>query len=205
MPGAARLVLHLKSHAIPMAIATSTMRSSYERKMSGSHAANVAPFFEVPDQPFSVRQYSVVLAIPCFSLNQQSIHTCRIACITCLATLCSHCWIYFGLFVYPLHGSRISLDRLHQAVVCGNEVVNGKPAPDCFTKVAEQMNVPPAECLVFEDSPAGKEEGLFICNDRETVFFAFGSHAFWTMAPFSMISSQSAGKKSNGLYHPAET
>lgn len=47
MPGAGRLVLHLKDHDVAMAIATSTMRSSYERKMSGSNAAPISPLFQV--------------------------------------------------------------------------------------------------------------------------------------------------------------
>jgi len=43
-----------------------------------------------------------------------------------------------------------------QAVVCGDEVSCGKPAPDCFLKVAAEMGVRPAECLVVEDAPAGR-------------------------------------------------
>jgi HAD superfamily hydrolase (TIGR01509 family) len=40
-------------------------------------------------------------------------------------------------------------------MVCGDEVENGKPAPDIFLKAAELLHVPPAECVGFEDSPAG--------------------------------------------------
>lgn len=32
---------------------------------------------------------------------------------------------------------------------------NGKPAPDCFTKVAQRLGLPPSACLVIEDAPAG--------------------------------------------------
>ncbi|MGX8796014.1 HAD family hydrolase [Fusibacter sp. JL298sf-3] len=35
------------------------------------------------------------------------------------------------------------------------EVVKGKPAPDVFLKVAEDLEVPPEKCLVFEDTHAG--------------------------------------------------
>ena len=42
-----------------------------------------------------------------------------------------------------------------QTVVCGDEVNCGKPAPDCFLQVAKDMGAQPAECLVFEDAPAG--------------------------------------------------
>lgn len=40
-------------------------------------------------------------------------------------------------------------------IVCGNEVPNGKPAPDIFLAAAAKLNVDPAHCLVLEDSPAG--------------------------------------------------
>ena len=40
--------------------------------------------------------------------------------------------------------------------MCGDEVEHGKPAPDCFLQLAQQMGVPPSDCLVIEDSPAGK-------------------------------------------------
>ena len=40
-------------------------------------------------------------------------------------------------------------------MVCGDEVPQGKPAPDIFLKVAEYLNVHPKECLVLEDSEAG--------------------------------------------------
>lgn len=41
------------------------------------------------------------------------------------------------------------------AEATGNEVVHGKPAPDLFLLAATRLGVDPAECLVFEDAPAG--------------------------------------------------
>jgi len=46
------------------------------------------------------------------------------------------------------------LDRF-SAVVCGDEVTNGKPAPDIFLLAAEKLKVSPSSCAGFEDSPAG--------------------------------------------------
>jgi HAD superfamily hydrolase (TIGR01509 family) len=40
-------------------------------------------------------------------------------------------------------------------IVCGDEVKNGKPAPDIFLAVAKKLRTPPAECLVLEDSENG--------------------------------------------------
>jgi beta-phosphoglucomutase-like phosphatase (HAD superfamily) len=42
-----------------------------------------------------------------------------------------------------------------QAVCTRGDVTQVKPAPDLFLLAAERMGVPPARCLVFEDSPNG--------------------------------------------------
>ncbi|WPF67200.1 MULTISPECIES: HAD family phosphatase [unclassified Corynebacterium] len=39
--------------------------------------------------------------------------------------------------------------------VAGDEVPRFKPAPDMYLEAARRVGVPPGECLVFEDSPAG--------------------------------------------------
>ena len=41
------------------------------------------------------------------------------------------------------------------AVVGGDLVANGKPAPDIFLLAAERIDVPPVECYVFEDGYNG--------------------------------------------------
>ncbi|CAI2934147.1 HAD-IA family hydrolase [Aminobacter niigataensis] len=42
-----------------------------------------------------------------------------------------------------------------QVMVTGEDVANGKPAPDCFLLGAERLGHKPQDCLVFEDAPAG--------------------------------------------------
>ena len=42
-------------------------------------------------------------------------------------------------------------------VVTTEQVSRGKPFPDIFLEAAQRMGVPPNECLVLEDSPAGIE------------------------------------------------
>ena len=39
--------------------------------------------------------------------------------------------------------------------VIGDDVQNGKPAPDTFLKAAEKLNLAPADCVVIEDAIAG--------------------------------------------------
>ena len=43
------------------------------------------------------------------------------------------------------------------AVVCAEDYERGKPHPDPFLLAAKLIGVPPAECVVFEDSPTGIE------------------------------------------------
>lgn len=46
---------------------------------------------------------------------------------------------------------------LFDAVVTGSDVVRKKPAPDIFLEAARRLGVPPAACIVLEDSVAGCE------------------------------------------------
>ena len=41
------------------------------------------------------------------------------------------------------------------AVVTGDQVSRGKPAPDIYLEAARRLNVPPASCLALEDSGHG--------------------------------------------------
>lgn len=48
------------------------------------------------------------------------------------------------------------LDKF-DTLVCAEDYKNGKPAPDAFLLAAERLGVPPADCLVFEDTDLGIE------------------------------------------------
>lgn len=61
---------------------------------------------------------------------------------------------------------RLALRRLEAAglpvppvMVTGEDVANGKPAPDCFLLGAQRLGHRPEDCLVFEDAPAGIRAG----------------------------------------------
>lgn len=48
------------------------------------------------------------------------------------------------------------LDKF-DTLVCAEDYKRGKPAPDAFLLAAERLGVPPADCLVFEDTDLGIE------------------------------------------------
>lgn len=90
MPGAHRLLWHLHTHGVPVALATSTSRATFGAKMAG-------------------------------------------------------------------HGN---LQSTFAYVSCGDEVQNGKPAPDCFKAAARQLGLEATECLAIEDAPLGLESAV---------------------------------------------
>ena len=48
-----------------------------------------------------------------------------------------------------------SLRPYFDAIVDGSQVERPKPAPDVYLRAAELLEVPPRNCIVFEDSPVG--------------------------------------------------
>ena len=50
---------------------------------------------------------------------------------------------------------QLELEAYFDVLVCAEDYVHGKPAPDCFLMAANLLKVPPAECLVFEDAVLG--------------------------------------------------
>ncbi len=50
---------------------------------------------------------------------------------------------------------RAGLAGRFAAFACGDEISNGKPAPDIFLLAARLLGLPPAECLALEDSDPG--------------------------------------------------
>ncbi|PRY95811.1 beta-phosphoglucomutase [Marinilabilia salmonicolor] len=55
---------------------------------------------------------------------------------------------------------RLQLTDWFDAVVDGTKVSKAKPDPEVFLKGAEELNVLPGECVVFEDAEAGVEAAL---------------------------------------------
>lgn len=59
-----------------------------------------------------------------------------------------------GLREASLRPGQTLLD-VFDANVCGRDVRQGKPHPEIFLLAAEELGVPPAQCVVVEDAPAG--------------------------------------------------
>lgn len=51
--------------------------------------------------------------------------------------------------------SRIGALEFFDAVICGDMVTTGKPAPDIYLTAAAELGLSPEECAAFEDSPNG--------------------------------------------------
>lgn len=68
-----------------------------------------------------------------------------------------------GSWAVATSGSRAAAtERLRRAglpipkvLICAEDVLHGKPAPDVYLTAAADLGVPPSECLVVEDAPAG--------------------------------------------------
>ncbi|WP_426474779.1 HAD family hydrolase [Chryseobacterium balustinum] len=46
-------------------------------------------------------------------------------------------------------------DLYFDVMITANDVVDGKPSPECYLKAADKLGVEPENCIVFEDSFAG--------------------------------------------------
>jgi beta-phosphoglucomutase len=57
----------------------------------------------------------------------------------------------------PLILGRLGISSMFDTVVDGNKVSNAKPDPEVFLCAARELNLPPADCVVFEDAEAGIE------------------------------------------------
>ncbi len=54
----------------------------------------------------------------------------------------------------------LNIRNLFDAIVDGNMITHTKPDPEIFLMAAKRLNIPPSECLVFEDAEAGVEAAI---------------------------------------------
>lgn len=56
--------------------------------------------------------------------------------------------------------AHLGLGKYFDELICAEDYVNGKPAPDCFLLGAQKLGVDPKDCLAFEDAQLGIESAL---------------------------------------------
>ena len=54
---------------------------------------------------------------------------------------------------------RHDIKKFFTQITTGEEVINGKPAPDIYLRAAEKLQIAPENCLVVEDALAGIQAG----------------------------------------------
>lgn len=54
----------------------------------------------------------------------------------------------------------LGIRKYFDAIVSADDVSTSKPDPETFLKCAVQLNIAPADCIVFEDAPKGVECAL---------------------------------------------
>jgi HAD superfamily hydrolase (TIGR01509 family) len=69
--------------------------------------------------------------------------------------------------------SRLRLKKYFPVIICGDDVVHSKPAPDIFLLAAKKMSVNPRECIVIEDS----RNGVLAAKDAGMKCIAYGGSA----------------------------
>lgn len=107
-----------------------------------------------------LRYYDELLADPEVLRNNQWPHSVallhearRSSCSTGLATMSRCKQAQHVLEVLDLAGA-------FDFVATRDDVERGKPDPEIYQLVGQELDVPPAECLVIEDSPSGVKAAL---------------------------------------------
>jgi beta-phosphoglucomutase len=55
---------------------------------------------------------------------------------------------------------RVQMASLFDAVIDGNKITHAKPDPEVFLLGAQEINVSPSQCVVFEDAAAGIDAAI---------------------------------------------
>jgi beta-phosphoglucomutase len=87
--------------------------------------------------------------------------------------------------------SRLGLSRSFHALVTAEDYRRAKPDPDPFLTAAGRLNIPPAGCLVVEDSPAGVAAALAAGMPVVGVDRGRGmnvNHATWPVRTLDVVS-----------------
>jgi beta-phosphoglucomutase len=56
--------------------------------------------------------------------------------------------------------NRLNISSMFDVIIDGNKVSKAKPDPEVFLRGAEELQIPPVNCVVFEDAEAGVEAAI---------------------------------------------
>jgi len=56
--------------------------------------------------------------------------------------------------------NKLSLVNYFDVIIDGNKITKAKPNPEVFLKCAEELNISPKHCVVFEDAESGIEAAI---------------------------------------------
>lgn len=91
-----------------------------------------------------------------------------------IASSSKRCWIEEIV-------TRFGLEDEFEVIVSGDESRQGKPDPEIYLLAAKRLDIPPALCIVFEDTPVGvmaaKQAGMrcIACPNQFTRGLDFGA------------------------------
>jgi len=94
---------------------------------------------------------------------------------------------------------RVGIKEYFDIIISGEDVKNGKPAPDIYLKAAKAFDLPPENCIAIEDSPAGmlsaKNAGMicFAYRNPNTYGQVF-THADYTIDKYSEVANIIKGR-----------
>lgn len=107
-----------------------------------------------------LRIYEEMLADPDVLRNNQWPHTMALL----KEARRTHCKVGLATMSYCAQVQRVldilNLTDTFDFVASRDDVENGKPDPEIYIQVADELDVPPEECLVIEDSPTGVKAAL---------------------------------------------
>jgi len=94
---------------------------------------------------------------------------------------------------------RINIKNYFDSIISGEDVKNGKPAPDIYLKAAKAFNLPPENCIAIEDSPMGilsaKNAGMTcIAYRNPSTHGQVFTHADYVIDKYSEVSSIVKGR-----------
>lgn len=101
---------------------------------------------------------------------------------------------------------KLELRTYFDAVVHAGQVNQGKPNPEVYEKVANQLDIPLTDCLIFEDSPTGARAAhngsassyiLTTTHEIEDFDGIEGINSF--LKDFSALNLEEASAKSNSF------